>query len=157
MRDETTVKLTLLASQFETANAILRANNEFHNGNQFDFELVELDFYNINDGVLTSQEALEKAGIAYDLWWGNGNSYSASTRYIRFTEAGELLELCVLDENINPDLSILKQLLDTPDELRASIVKFIADTEPLPWDNQAEYGKLYQMMQLIAPTPIPSD
>jgi hypothetical protein len=110
-----------------------------------------LTYYDVNYGCLGFESDLAAAGIAYDKRWEDGDTYGAGTETCRFTPTGECVVNTVYDAAGNPELADLLAHIDQPEALRATILAHRDKVTPLPWDRQAEYGKLYCTRQLIAP------
>jgi hypothetical protein len=155
--DRTTVTLTVLKSQFDAVKAITvntaDSDNEFElNG----FEFVDLIFDEVNYGDLNRGtkwlDMLMAQGIAFDSRWESGSEYGPGCEYCRFNDQGESVRLEISDSEVNPDLSTLMELIDNPAELKAFIQKHHAESTPLPWTHQEEYGRRYRVKQLITPT-----
>lgn len=147
MGDRTSVTLRVLASQAEQTEA-------FTEGEKFEFrdgeECSELIFNGVNYGELWILDDLKNAGIAYDSEWGHGGNYGPGTASCRFTAEGEAIEKSISDDNLNPDIYELLKLIDEPAVLRQFILDHEERTSTLSWDNQEEYGKLYQTKKLIS-------
>jgi hypothetical protein len=148
MGDRTTVYLDLLASQADAAKKLFDYEPEHarQNGDQF----VEFEFHEVNYGTLGFLSELEKAGIAYDSSWSEGDQYGAGTLFGRFTADGEIVRLERYETDIDPSMGCLMKLIDDPVALREYILQHHKETTPLPWDNQEEYGKLYRARMLIS-------
>ena len=149
MGDRTNVTLTVLASQKGKAQDLFgdeQPNTDYENGILFEF-----NFDEVNYGNLPFLKKLKENGIAHDSHWGDGGEYNEGTTSVRFTEEGKLVEKTTYTHNENPSLSSLMSLLDNPGALVHFIRYHHERVTPLPWDKQEEYGKLYQMMQLLTP------
>lgn len=108
-------------------------------------------FWEVNYDTLPFLDALQAAGIAFDSEWGAGGDYSAGCESLRFTPEGEAQRIELFEGGENPSIHALMAVIDYPQQLRAFILEHKEATTPLPWDHQAEYGKLYRARQLIAP------
>lgn len=150
MGDRTDVTLRVLASHKERAEALfdsLPSAKDQEGDEHFLFFFDE-----VNYGDLLCLDDLIEAGIPFDSEWGPGGNYGAGTRYCRFTPEGECICKSIYDEEINPDLYSLMGLIDQPDALREFILHHNEKISTLPWENQEEFGKIYQIKQLISPS-----
>lgn len=116
-----------------------------------DYDGVVFRFYEVSNGELPFLSLLTQAGIAYDVDYEGGYDFYAGTGSCRFTSTGEIQLKTVWAINLNPPLDALLKLVDQPKELKAYIMGWKSAITPLPWTNQVEYGKRYQMTQLINP------
>lgn len=148
MGDRTTVYLRVLNSQ--SVEAQKHFTNETSE-DALDDITTEFIFEEVNYGELPFLEALRKAGIAYDSSWSRGDEYDPGTESLRFDAEGKPFTSTVYESDINPNLGALIALINKPDELRAYLLKHQKKVADPPWDNQEEYGKLYQVKQLINP------
>lgn len=153
MGDRCYMSLTVKSEQMDEVRSIFKeaGNNpsEFvmDNGQGFGF----LGFEEVNYAKLEGIEAVQAAGIPFDLENTAGHDYEASTLYCRFTEEGtmQFQELCAEDEIVR--LNDLLKIVDDHAALKALILQADADRQIIPWDNQVEYGKRYVARQLIQP------
>lgn len=109
-----------------------------------------LGFEECNGGTLECEEELIAAGIPFTKRWEAGCEYTAGEEHVRFTAEGSLIRLEVYDEDRGIPLALLEQVLDAPFPLDAVydlVARHKANTVPLPWDNQAEYGRRYVAAQ----------
>ena len=106
-------------------------------------------FLEINYGNLEHLDKLQALGIAYESSWESGDEYAPGTEYCRFTPEGECVISTVYNEDVNPGLLTLMDLLDKPEELIQYIKDHHARVTPIPRENQVEYGKIYAALQLI--------
>ena len=148
MGDRTTVTLTVLNAQAAKAEVLFEFGADEEQSNA---AVTSFIFNEVNYGTLDFLPALLAAGIAYDSEWERGNEYGRGTEYGRFTPEGKLALVTVDDENRNPDLDALLKRINEPHTLRTYILVHAKAVTSLPWDNQEEYGKLYQARQLINP------
>lgn len=148
MSASTTVRLVVLTTQAKAAEGFFRYKPD--EDNSFD-DQSEYTFYEVNYGNLPFLKNLEKAGIAYDSSWSNGNDYGPGTESLRFNAEGKPIISTLYDDGINPPLYALMALIDKPDELRSYLVLHQEKVADRPWDNQEEYGKVYMAKQLINP------
>lgn len=153
MGDRCYMSLTVKSEHFEETKKIFaEAGNQpseqtLNHDNGFAF----LGFEGVNYAKLEGIEAVQAAGIPYDLDNSAGHEYDAATVHCRFTEDGEkvLQERSASDEVISVD-SLLK-LIDDHAALKVLIQKADEERAVLPWDHQVEYGKRYIARQLIQP------
>lgn len=150
MGDRTTVTLDILNTQVALAKTMQHFDGfaeEYpgENGNV----LTSFIFNEVNYGELYFLEDLENLGIAYDSRWDAGCEYSAGIKHARFTAEGELQLAEVYDTGVNPDIDHCIKLIDDYPALRQYLINHKAQTTPLPWDNQEEYGKIYRTKKLI--------
>lgn len=147
MGDHTWVVITVLKESLDQVKEIF---SDF-----YDIEIVEgdylayLHFGEVNNGYVEEQDDLTENGIPYNCKWGIGYNCNPGLKYIRFTPEGDVIHIEYYDNESNPPLKKLSELLDTPEELVEYIRTFIKEKTPLPWDNQVEYGKRYKAMQLL--------
>ena len=148
MGDRTRVTLTVLNEHVERAKCIIEDYDE-----DFPYSTHAhcFTFLEVNYGNLDSLPGLVAGGIPYESEWENGSEYTAGTQYCRFRPDGSVDITEVYDDQRNPNLKELMKLLDTPDRLIKAIQTHYESVTPLPWDNQAEYGKIYAARQLIEP------
>ena len=150
MGDRTSVTLTVLRLQAEEAKACFGSDKNYaHQVESSDLLLIQWEFEEVNYGELPFLRLLEKAGIAYDSYWSNGDEYGAGCSYCRFTSEGEAVKKDLYDNEDCLSMDVLTALMDQPVHLRRRIVDKIDERTVLPWDHQEEYGKLYRMKQLI--------
>jgi len=150
MGDRTYVRLTVLKSQAEKAKKLFDdygAEDEYSR----DPDEVVFGFSEVNYGTLDFLDDLRDAGIAYDSSWEDGGDYTAGTASCRFTDEGDCVEKEIYDESLNPDLGMCMDRIDKPEELRKYIIEHNEKVRTLPFDNQEEYGKIYQAKKLISP------
>lgn len=153
MGDRTTVTLSFLASQQEKLDSLL---GKYEHPNCTDEnidggEIVNYIYDEVNYGELDFLDTLRDAGIAYNSRWDNGGGYTAGTTYCRFTENGDCVEKSIYDNEINPNLQSLLNLIETP----AALVRYIRSHEDQVSvtdldETQVEYGKRYLAKKLIA-------
>ena len=145
MGDRTSVTIQLPKECLETAIGCLPS---------FDYKTeigdsILLEFSEVNYGELEEFKELIALGIPCDYEWDSGSEYGSGCKYIRFTSEGELQLVEYYDEDRNPNLNMLLNLLDRPEELIKYIKEHKEKLTPLPWDNQVEYGKIYRTRQLL--------
>lgn len=150
MGDRTTVILTVLNEHINTVKNICdEFDDEFTSGN----DCHSLLFYEVNYGKLDFLEELKIRGIAYDNYWDAGSEYSAGSLTCRFTPEGEVIIKELFDNQKNPDINELVSLLSSHNALIKYILDHKEKISVLPWDNQAEYGRIYAALHLITPKP----
>lgn len=119
--------------------------------------LTSFNFHEVSYGELEFLLSLQYSGIAYSATWDTGFDVDAGTQILRFTPEGEYELKRVNNCDINPDLSILKQLLTHHEPLEAIknyINKHTALSTYLSWERQEEYGKIYRTNQLLLGNPV---
>jgi len=146
MGDRTSVTLTVLECQSEAVEKVFRG---FCSKGLITEARVDYFFEKVNYGILRALPELQKQGIAYDSAWERGSDYEPGTEYLRFTSEGVAVKKCIYQYSHNPDISELMSFIDSPEELRSVILRKNEENYILPWDNQEEYGKRYQMLQLL--------
>lgn len=160
MDDHTHVALTLFESDYEKIKNLSwfetpdhPVNPAFHKENMtIDSDyLITLEYEEVNYGDLDFLYCLKDNGIPYDSRWSDGDNYGPGTTYLRFTPEGEAVEMTVPDDQKNPPLSKLIDLISNPQALISYVVEFHKSVTPLPWDNQQEYAKVYLTKQLLKP------
>lgn len=110
-------------------------------------------YADVNYGELDILYSLKSRGIPYDNSWEAGWQYGPGTTSCRFSPEGEVIVKTIYDSELNPEINVLLSLIETPDKLVEYILKHQEKNSVLPWDNQAEYGKLYLARKLIEPNP----
>lgn len=145
MGDRTTVALRVLTVHLEQVKTIIE--NEAVIDEEDEFTLIWFD--EVNYGELSFLKDLEEKGIPYDSSWERGSNYYSGTRYHRFTDEGEAVQKDVYDDALNPVLSALMELLDSPQKLAEAIVEAHAKVTPLPWDTQEQNSKRFLARKLI--------
>jgi hypothetical protein len=118
----------------------------------FDGPFAVFSYYDVTYGELPFLVDLRDKGIAYDSAWDKGDEYDSGAESCRFTSEGTAVVKTLYDSDRNPNLELLTLFLDDPIGLHGVITDHITSLEVLPWDNQAEYGKVYRTIQLINPT-----
>lgn len=152
MGDRTSVTLTVLKEQALQAKAFFNGWEPDHTEEiKGSLPLVYFNFFEVNYGDLPFLHALQAAGIAFDSEWDHGGDYTSGIDFCRFYPDGTVQRNDYSDEYKNPDLQRMMGLLDEPEALKAYILDHHKNVTPLPWDNQAVYGKIYQTKQLINP------
>ena len=96
------------------------------------------------------EDLLIKAGIPCDFRWGEGDTYSAGTTSIRFTEEGELDIKSFSDNQLSISIGLLMEDIDNYEKLKNLILGCNEAITALPWDNQIEYSNIYLMKRLIS-------
>jgi hypothetical protein len=153
MGDRTTCQIRLPSSLKEQAKAILKADYEEYPDNN----LVEFVFEEVNYGDMPEErQELEDAGIPHDFSWGSGSQYAAGEAHTRYTPDGDIIYTGGYETDQKIDyldlLAVLESTLSPEDQLEqiaALIYKTKAKWEPLPWDNQIEFGKVHKLKLLI--------
>jgi len=148
MGDRTYVRLCVPTEYKELVLSLIEAAPDDEWGDE---ELVTFGFVEVNYGELNDLPKLQHAGIPYDQEWDAGGSYGAGTQHCRFTEKGEIQLKVVMDEDFNPNIGSLMNLIDDYESLRSHILVHHERVTPLPWDSQVEYGKKYRTLQLLKP------
>lgn len=151
MGDRTSVTLTVLTSQKAEAEKIFMADGyeADHMTDDDHIGLSHFSFYEVNYGDLPCLSDLTAAGIAHDSCWDHGGDYSAGTEFMRFTSQGEAKGYSYSNDDYNPDLKRLVALVNEPQALIAYILDHEDKVNPLPWDHQEEFGKIYRTKQLL--------
>lgn len=106
-------------------------------------------FDEVNTGFIEEQYQLTDLGIAYNYAWGTGHNYNPGFKYIRFTPEGALQHIEYYENELNPPLEKLLELVSKPKKLAEYVQQYSDDITPLPWDNQVEYGKIFRARQLL--------
>ena len=156
MGDRTSVTLYVLPVHAERALEILEPFNYKACSDSRKFESHEKNnvffvFEEVNYGELQGLDVLCSEGIAYDSCWNAGSDYGAGLQYLRFDSNGHPTLQDVYDDYINPDLTALMGLIDSPAELREYIIKHSERVAIPNWVNQEQNGKIYRTKQLINP------
>tara|TARA_B100001559_G_scaffold166459_1_gene139491 strand:- start:4705 stop:5199 length:495 start_codon:yes stop_codon:yes gene_type:complete len=154
MGDRTYVYLYVPAELFEQAKEIaIKYDGQPEEENTDDDQLHYLGFEEVNYGELNCIRELQLAGIPYDMDWADGANYEEGVQHCRFTETGELSLKVVMGSDHSIDPSVLEEVIkkhNTLDAVKDFLKKHNEVVNPLPWDNQVEYGKIYRTKQLIA-------
>ena len=108
-------------------------------------------FEEVNYGELDCLSKLVQAGIPFTNRWEAGSNYGPGEISVRFTSEGDIVKKELFDENDNPSMAQLINLIDDPVALRQYILDYKTNREVMPWDNQVEYGKRYLARRLIDP------
>ena len=150
MGDRTSVRLLILASQREAAEAIMyaygaTADQDYAHGNG----LWKYCFEGVNYGNLEFLDVLRDAGIAYDSSWSSGDGYGPGTESCRFTAVGEAV-IKPYDNALGVPLHGCLALIDNPAALRQYILDFQESLVVLALDeDQVTHGKTYQARKLV--------
>lgn len=149
MSDRTCVSLTVLQSQADRAEAIIKLRDPHYEKYDYHGDLCEFTFRGVNYGNLGWVGHLTDAGIAYIYRWGAGDAYGPGMRLAMFKPDGTLHSFNAEDlyRFINPDYLIY--FIDDYEALKTQILDHKSKYEVLPWDNQEEYGKLYLVNQML--------
>jgi hypothetical protein len=148
MGDRTTVILSVLTEHAEEAQKIFKDDPPQESWTAG--RLTRFVFHEVNYGELDFLEHLTAAGIAYDSEWGDGSEYGPGCKSCRFTPEGKAIIKALYNSDENPEINLLLPVLDDHEKLRLTILEHIKSREVMPWDNQIEYGKIYQAAQLIS-------
>lgn len=152
MGDRCCVTLTVLSEHAQrTAEIFGNDASETSVGDQ----LTIYTFEEVNYGNLEFLDRLTAAGIAWNSYWCGGDEYGPGTKYLRFTEHGEAVELETYYEALGHiEALTLSDILDratSVDQVRLAVAEYFAKQNPLPWTDQLEFGKRYLASQLITP------
>lgn len=109
-------------------------------------------FNGVNQGELPFLETLQNKGIAYTSYWEAGSEYGSGKETCRFNQYGDMQLLQVYDADAGIPIAEVEGILDNHELLKEVIQNHIAKTVPWSWDNQIQYGKVYQARRLIADT-----
>ncbi len=148
MGDRVSVRLTVLASQAEKAESLFEFPSD-EGADTSDPLLTKFQFHGVDHGTLDFLNLLRDAGIAFDSTWEAGYSWEEGTAYCRYNSDSECIEKDIFDSSLNPDMSELLKRIDTPAELRQYILNHQEKTSVIDWDNQEEFGKIFQAKKLI--------
>jgi hypothetical protein len=69
---------------------------------------------------------------------------------VRYTANGEMEIKTIYDNERNPTLSSLLEVIDNHEALKARILEHKKLVTVLPWTNQLEYANLFKINQLIS-------
>ena len=128
MGDPTWVEIVVLTESLPQVKEFLDEEAQISEGNI----LTSLYYHTVNNGCIEEQHELTKAGIPYNYEWGTGDNYDPGSKYIRFTPEGELQHIEYYENEINPPLEKLLELVSKPKELAEHVQKFAEDKTPLP-------------------------
>ena len=146
MGDRTHVELTVLECHSEAVEKVFKG---FYSKELITEERAVYSFEEVNYGTLRALPELQKQGIAYDSAWAWGSEYEPGIEYLRFTSEGVAVKKWIYQNSRNPDIGELLLAIDSPQKLREVVLKKIEENTVLPWDMQAEYGRIYRVMQLL--------
>jgi hypothetical protein len=159
MSNERTITITVLASQKELAQKILKPEKVGTPDNENAFiiqdvpALYYMQYYEAQDSWFTKALVeLKNAGIAWDYEYSRGedtNSQSGED-HLRFTETGEDIITGWVEEDEHILVRDLMEALDHPELLRARILEADAKLQVLPWTNQEEYGKRHKAARYLS-------
>jgi hypothetical protein len=107
-------------------------------------------YYDINWGELFNLHELRNQGIPYTSEWCEGSEYRAGAESVRYTANGEMEIKTIYDNERNPTLSFLLEVIDNPEALKRRILEHQKLVTVLPWTNQLEYSNLFKINQLIS-------
>jgi len=149
MSERVYVELTVLDAQAKACKVFF-ANEEWDDTETVSTNgLTSFSFHEVSYGELDFLPELLARGIAYESSWCAGDEYTEGTEYCRFYKDSTATTIQVYNDEINPHLPTLMSLLSTPYELINFIELHYKRVTPPSWDNQIEYGKLYQIQQLL--------
>ena len=146
MGDRTWVEIIVLNESASLVKEILGDYVEIDERSSF----TSFFFQEVKYGCVEEQDQLTERGIPYNYEWGTGDSYNPGSKYIRFTPEGNLQHIEYYDNERNPSLEKLLELVPKPKELAEYVQQYANNITPLPWDNQVEYGKIFRTLQLIS-------
>lgn len=116
--------------------------------------LTSLVFDEVNYGKLPFEDQLTEQGIACTCDSNSEYTNTAFIRHSRYTKEGIHSYKFVDQEDYYVGVEYLMSLLSNTSQLNQYITDQYKRITPLKWTNQAEYGRLYRAVQLIAPTPV---
>ena len=154
MSDAVSVHLTILSSQDDEAKKLFTYESDsvdVMKCSSSGIDLTTYTFCECNYGELGFTLLLTKAGISYDKTWEQGSEFNSGTEYSRFTPEGEIVWKEIYENEINPDLNKLMELIDDPSALTKAVRAHHELITVLSWSNQEEYGKIYRTLQLLNP------
>lgn len=108
-----------------------------------------ISFAYIREGRLEGLQFLTDHGIAFDAQWDREDQIEQGTTFCRFTEDGQVVIKEVWDSEYHIAIADLLLCIDDVPALLQFIRRRDEATHVLPWDNQAEYGKRYLVMQML--------
>lgn len=114
--------------------------------------MVQFTFMDINWGHLPFLDELLAKGIAYTVTSEDDADGAEIFTNIRFTPEGGKEEKSHHASDSSISTGTMLSLIDDYSALKALILERKAAIHTIPWATQLEYGKLYQMRQLINPT-----
>lgn len=148
MGDRTTVTLSVLKQHKDIVEELSGYFEEEFPGNSGTHCFM---YYEVNYSNLDFLKDLESRGIPYKSKWNAGSEYKSGGESCQFTPEGTVVKKIIYDDDINPPLSDLMNLIQTPAKLVEYIIQHKEKVSLMPWENQAEYGKLYLARKLIEP------
>lgn len=155
MGDRVSTSLTVLREHEDTAVSLIEPEQGKPDDRWEDHITVCLTYYEVNYGTVESLVKLRQAGIPYSFAWDAGSEFTEGEEHLRFTPEGEA---CMSTESqlwpsgvISECITLVNQA-ESLEAGKAALQAKLAALTPMPWDNQAEYGRLYQARQLISPT-----
>lgn len=152
MGDRTTVQLSVLREHKEVVSQIyINSIGDVISGDHEDDAYFSFNVYDVHGGELDSLDELVALGIAYDSEWDQGNDYGPGGEYLRFTPEGGLIIQSIYDSEKSISVDYLSPHINDLAALQKIIQENVDRIAVLSWDNQTEYGKIYQTRKLIAP------
>jgi len=106
-------------------------------------------YCDVNYDELYNLCKLRNKGIPYTSEWCEGDEYYAGAESVRYTANGEMEIKTIYNNEVNPSLSSLLEVIDNPEALKARILEHQRLVTVLPWTNQLEYSNLFKINQLI--------
>lgn len=94
-------------------------------------------------------DTLLEAGIAYDAAYVSKYSDDRWVTHWRFTDDGLLVDKVTYENDNFLEVVELMHLINDEKALTDYILKAYKNLYVIPWDKQDEYGKIFQMKQLI--------
>lgn len=153
MGDRTIVYLTVPVEHFDYVCDVYKDDiDPNYSTNTQSNGIVTFEFEEINYGELYDLHKLIEAGIAFTSAWCRGDEYGEGEHSVRFTPDGEMVESNYFEAELCIDYRDLKAMFETGEPLihiEARLNHMAEQCELLPWDNQVEYGKIYQTKLLL--------
>jgi hypothetical protein len=155
MGDRCLVDLTVLTVHLPQVLKIL--GSETPDTETVEDDCTVLSFEEVNYGNLPVVDELTAAGIAWDTRIHGGDEYGPSQKYLRFAPDGtiQINDFTDAEEGNIPSAALLEYCNlpgVTVDKIRAYIVDHMRSLDPLPWEDQVEFGKRYLALKLIGGT-----
>ncbi len=156
MGDRTTCRVYVLKEHMDRAIALIEPEegepSDIDQGINLPWTC--LYYEDVNYACIDALDEFLAEGIAYNFDWDQGSDFTQGESHLRFTAEGEAVFTSDSPENPSSYLTSIEKALNSltsVNEVRACLVQIKAKHVPLPWDNQAEYGKIYRARKLIQP------
>ncbi len=148
MGERVDVVLTVLK---EHLDRVIEISDNSHEEIQESVEdnFTHLIFSEVNYGNLDFLYKLQDEGIAYTSEFDAGSDWSTGQDVLRFTPEGEARNTHIYESDYSPNLTELIEHSKSGGSIDSLIEKVRERIYIPPWDNQAEWGKIYRLKQML--------